>query len=364
MLLILSIIILIFFNAIIVISLKKVLLEQQIRENEVKISLSQVGISIIIAVKNEEKNIQPLIESLKNLEWQQDNFEVIFIDDHSKDKTTKEIEKSINGFKDYKIISLSEYEIGGKKNALTKGIESAQFENIVITDADCRPEPYWLNSYSKKFSENFDFIFGIAPFKQDNFLVNRIACFENLRSSILTFSFAGFGLPYSAAARNIGFTKYAFEILGGYSKTNQTISGDDDLLLREAVKNKLKIGILVEKGSYVYSETKKTFKGYLNQKARHTQTSLHYLLSHKLFLALWHTMNLFSLFAFLLMIYNPLWGVLFAIKLFVDLSVVKLFEKKFGYSFNLFDIIFLQIIYELLLILHFVNASFFKIKWK
>lgn len=339
-------------------------LEEQIRKDEVKFSLLQVGISIIIAVKNEENNIQPLVESLKNLEWQQDNFEVIFIDDNSTDKTMKEIEKSINGLKNHKIISLSEFEIGGKRNALTKGIESAQFENIVITDADCRPEPNWLNLYSKKFNEKFDFIFGIAPFKQDNFLVNRIACFENLRSSILTFSFAGLGLPYSAAARNIGFTKNAFEKVGGYSKTKQTLSGDDDLLLREAVKNKLKIGTVTDRGSYVYSETKKTFKGYLNQKARHTQTSLHYLVKHKLFLALWHLMNLFSLLSVLLMIYNPLWGVLFATKLFVDLSVVKIIERKFGYSFNLFDIIFLQIIYELLLILNFINARFLKIKWK
>jgi len=341
-----------------------VFLEEQIRKDEVKFSLLQVGISIIIAVKNEENNIQPLVESLKNLEWQQDNFEVIFIDDNSTDKTMKEIEKSINGLKNHKIISLSEFEIGGKRNALTKGIESAQFENIVITDADCRPEPNWLNLYSKKFNEKFDFIFGIAPFKQDNFLVNRIACFENLRSSILTFSFAGLGLPYSAAARNIGFTKNAFEKVGGYSKTKQTLSGDDDLLLREAVKNKLKIGTVTDRGSYVYSETKKTFKGYLNQKARHTQTSLHYLVKHKLFLALWHLMNLFSLLSVLLMIYNPLWGVLFATKLFVDLSVVKIIERKFGYSFNLFDIIFLQIIYELLLILNFINARFLKIKWK
>lgn len=359
-----SIIILILFNAIILISLKKVFLEQKIRENEVKFSLSQVGISIIIAAKNEEKNVVNLLEYLKNLVYSSENFEVIFIDDHSEDRTIKEIEKTINGLKNFKIITLSESEIGGKRNALTKGIESARFENILITDADCRPELNWLNSYSKKFSENFDFIFGIAPFKQNNLLVNRIACFENLRSSILTFSFSGFGLPYSAAARNIGFTKRAFEILGGYSKTKQTIGGDDDLMLREAVKNKLKISALPDRGSYVYSETKKTFKDYLNQKARHTQTSLHYLVRHKLFLALWHIMNLFSLFSVLLMIYNPLWGVFFATKIIVDLSVVKINEKKFGYSFNLIDVIFLQIIYELLLIIHFINARFMKIKWK
>jgi cellulose synthase/poly-beta-1,6-N-acetylglucosamine synthase-like glycosyltransferase len=341
-----------------------VFFKEKISDDDVEFSFKQVGISIIIAAKNEANNIKNLVESLKNLEYQTEMFEVIFVDDHSTDKTIIEIQKSIDGFKNFRIILLSESEIGGKRNALTKGIEIAQYQNILITDADCRPEPNWLMAYSKNFSGDVDFIFGVAPFKQNNFLVSKITCFENLRSSILTFAFAGLGLPYSAAARNLGFTKRAFANIGGYSKTKQTLSGDDDLMLREAVKNKLKIVTLTDRGSYVYSEAKNTFKDYLNQKARHTQTSLHYLLRHKLIIGFWHLLNLLSLFSVLLIIFNPLWGILFASKLIVDLSVVKINEKKFGYSFSLFDAIFLQIFYELMLILHFINARFTKIKWK
>ena len=131
------------------------------------------------------------------------------------------------------------------------------------------------------------------------------------------------GLPYSAAARNFGFTKQAFEILGGYSKTNQTISGDDDLLLREAVKKKMKIGTITEKGSHVYSKAEKLFKDYVSQKARHTQTSLHYLVIHKLFLGVWHLLNLLSLFSAVFMIYNPLWGIICASKLVIDFFAVS-----------------------------------------
>jgi cellulose synthase/poly-beta-1,6-N-acetylglucosamine synthase-like glycosyltransferase len=341
-----------------------VFFKEKIGGGDVEFSFKQVGISIIIAAKNEANNIKNLVESLKNLEYQTEKFEVIFVDDHSTDKTIIEIQKSIDGSKNFRMILLSESEIGGKRNAITKGIEMARYQNILITDADCRPEPNWLMAYSKNFIGDVDFIFGVAPFKQNNFLVSKITCFENLRSSILTFAFAGLGLPYSAAARNLGFTKRAFANVGGYSKTKQTLSGDDDLILREAVKNKLKIVPLTDRGSYVYSEAKKTFKDYLNQKARHTQTSLHYLLRHKLILGFWHLLNLLSLFSVLLMIFNPLWGILFASKLIVDLSVIKINERKFGYSFRLFDVIFLQIVYELMLVLHFTNARFTKIKWR
>jgi cellulose synthase/poly-beta-1,6-N-acetylglucosamine synthase-like glycosyltransferase len=341
-----------------------VLLEPPMSNNDVIFSNSEVGISIIISVKNEEKNIKTNVNSLKNLEYQEDNFEVIFVDDHSEDDTSQNIKDSIKDHQNFKLILLSKAEAGGKRNALKKGIEKTRFEYILITDADCRPDPKWLKAYSKKFSLEYDFLFGIAPFEQDNSQINKIACYENLRNSILTFAFAGLGIPYSAAARNFGFTKYAFETVGGYSKTKQAISGDDDLLLREAVKNRMKISTVTDTSSYVYSQTEKTFKDYLKQKARHTQTSFHYLTKHRLLLGFWHILNLFSLLSVLLMFFNPIWGILPASKLIIDSIVAKLYQKKFTYRFDLFERIYLQIIYEVMLVINFINSIFMKIVWK
>jgi cellulose synthase/poly-beta-1,6-N-acetylglucosamine synthase-like glycosyltransferase len=351
-------------NLIVLISLKNVFFKSEKENNDVEISSDQVGISIVIAAKNESNNIRFLIQSLKRLIYNQYSFEVILVDDHSTDHTLIEIKKAVDRIDNFHVISLSDSEAGGKRNALTKGVENSRFQHLLITDADCRPEPKWLNTSSIKFSLGFDFIFGAAPFKQSKSIINKIACFENLRSSILTFSFAGIGLPYSAAARNFGFTKAAFEKVQGYSKTEDTLSGDDDLLLREAVKNRLKIGTVTDKGSFVYSNAKETFKDYLNQKARHTQTSTHYLLKHRLILGSWHLLNLFSLLSVGLMVFNPLWGILPVLKLLLDFVIVKFNEKTFGYRFNFFEVPFLQIVYELLLILHFISSIFMRVEWK
>jgi len=207
-------------------------------------------------------------------------------------------------------------------------------------------------------------LFGIAPYRRENFFVNRVSCFENLRSSVLTFSFSSLGLPYSSAARNFGFKKDSFYAIGGYKNTNYTLSGDDDLLLREAVKKKLKIGTITDPGSFVYSEAKKTFKEYFNQRARHTQTSFHYLLKHQILLAIWHLLNLYFLFSPLLMFFNTLFGLLFIVKVITDILIIKFTEKRFGYSFSVLQIIYLQILYELFLVVHFFSARFIKIKWK
>ncbi len=98
----------------------------------------------------------------------------------------------------------------------------------------------------------------------------------------------GLNVPYSAAARSFAFRKTSFERLGGYGKTTETLSGDDDLLLREAVKRKMLIGTVIEPDAFVFSAAPKSFEDYFKQKKRHLQTSFHYLLKQKMFLGFWH----------------------------------------------------------------------------
>ena len=324
----------------------------------------EVNISIVISAKNESKNINGLIEHLSNLEYPPESFEVLLVDDNSTDDTLNLIREKTKHLASFSVFSIKDSGKSGKREALSFGINNSKYPNILITDADCRPEKNWIKSFSNKFIQGYDFIFGVAPFYQHKELVNRISCFENLRGQMLSFSMASVGLPYTAAARNFGFSKSAFDFVGGYSKTNDTLSGDDDLLLREAVKAKLKIGTVVETDSFVYSDSKKTLSEYFHQKARHTQTSFHYLKRHQLILGSWHTLNLVFLFSPFLMLINPLYGILFPAKLCIDFIVVKSIQKKFSYKFSVFEIFYLQILYEFFLIIHFFRARFTKVKWK
>jgi cellulose synthase/poly-beta-1,6-N-acetylglucosamine synthase-like glycosyltransferase len=323
-----------------------------------------VNISIIIAARNEAEIIDRLIDSMKSLSYSAEMFEVIIVDDNSSDETFKKLKTKTESIKNFSVLELRSLGKRGKREALNFAISKSNYPYILITDADCTPQKNWLECFSKKFQQDYDLLFGIAPFYQRNNFVNKIACFENLRGSILSFSTAFLGLPYTAAARNFGFSKKAFESLGRYSRTTDTISGDDDLLLREAVKNKMKIGVVNETDSFVYSETKKTFKEYFRQRARHTQTSFHYLKRHQIILGFWHLLNLAFLFSPLMILFNPLFGILLPSKLISDIAVVKSNQKIFGYRFSALEIFYLQIFYEIMLVFHFFNARFSKIRWK
>jgi glycosyltransferase involved in cell wall biosynthesis len=346
--------ILIIFNIVLQKGLKKIL------NNPTSSEENNVICSVITAARNEEKNIEWLFRSLE----QQDdrNFEHIIVDDYSDDQTlkTSTVLKEEKG----NILVIRNESSPGKKPALASGIAFSSNEFILITDADCIAEKSWISEFKKKFSSGFDFLFGIAPFIQTGSLLNRISSFENLRSFILSISASGYNLPYSAAARSFAFKKSSFLKTGGYSNTMELPQGDDGLLLREAVRSKMKIGVVTEPGSFVYTKSKESWKEYLNQRGRHTSTSFYYSNKIKTLLAAWHLINFIPYLMLLYIPFNIFFAAPFIIKLLSDLMILKTNQRSLGYSFGIFQLIYLQFIYEFLLIVHFFNALRGKTEWK
>lgn len=323
-----------------------------------------VDFSIIIAFKDEAKNLNTLFSTLEKLVYPQTQFEVILVDDGSTDNSLQIAIEFSKNYSNYKVFTAKNKKYPGKKGALDIGVNQAHNNFIMITDADCKPSSNWLACYSENFNLGFDVLFGPAPFEQKEKFINKISCFENLRSSILTISLAELNLTYSAAARNFGFTISTYNKLGGYGNTIETLSGDDDLFLREAVKNKLRIGVVKDEDALVWSDSKSNLKDYINQKARHTKTSFFYLPHQKLILGFWHSLNILLVLSLLLVSINLLLIIPFFIKIISDIIAVRITQKKFKYSFNLFEIIFFQIVYELFFVINFLFAFKKNIIWK
>lgn len=360
MLLIIAIIILLLLlNIIIYISLNYSFIESFPQD----LSIPLKSFSIIIAAKNEEKNISKLLESLINQNYPKDKYEVIIVDDNSTDNTRNVVNLYVNKFENIRLFNCKKKDLPAKKGVLAFGVSKAVHPNILITDADCECLPNWIASYSG-LGEKYSVAFGIAPFIRKKSFVNLIACFENFRAGILSISAAYIGSPYTATARNFGYTREIYNRVDGYKNTADTISGDDDLFVREAGKVNSKIGFIYDSNGFVLSFTKTNIIDYLRQKARHTSTSNYYLLKHLIMLGLWHITNLFALlisvFSFVSIIY--LFPIL--IKIFLDIIIVKKFSKYYNYNFSFFEIILIQITYEVFLIVHYLNSFFLGKKWK
>jgi len=106
-----------------------------------------IPFSIIVPAYNEEVTISSCIESMLNLDYP--NYEVIVVDDGSKDKTFNEASKFLtNG------VQVIRQENTGKPGAINTGIKKASGDIIITVDADSRLHPSALKWISRRFSKN------------------------------------------------------------------------------------------------------------------------------------------------------------------------------------------------------------------
>ena len=113
-------------------------------------------VSVIIPVFNEEQNIEPLVKRLlpvvKDL-----NYEIIFVDDGSKDKTLSVIKKQSAKNKNIKLISF--YRNFGHQMALTAGYEISKGDCVITIDADLQDPPEIIPEMIEKWQKGTKIVY-------------------------------------------------------------------------------------------------------------------------------------------------------------------------------------------------------------
>lgn len=93
-------------------------------------------LSLVICVYNEELNIKPLSEQIKNA-LKDFDYEAIFVDDGSTDRTREEV-RAIN---DDHFLLLELKKNYGQSSALQAGIDAASGEYVALIDGDLQNDP-------------------------------------------------------------------------------------------------------------------------------------------------------------------------------------------------------------------------------
>ncbi len=230
---------------------------------------TSLKISVIIAARNEEKNIGKLLSSLQQQDYPVDLLEVIVVDDHSTDATTEIVEQ----YSFVSLVQLKEDAINSyKKKAIETGINKASGELIVTTDADCTMGKNWIKT-----------IAGLQELTGAVFIAAPVAFSEQAGKTVLQqFQVLDFlvlqGITGAAVSKkmfsmcngaNLAYTKQAFAAVNGFSGIDHIASGDDMLLMHKISKQfPEKIQYLKSKEAIVYTETEKTWKSFFNQRIR------------------------------------------------------------------------------------------------
>jgi glycosyltransferase involved in cell wall biosynthesis len=114
-------------------------------------------VSVVVPVYNGETDLPELIECLRSQTYPTNRVEYLLVDNKSRDYTSTILQAAATspnqeGFNQITIRNLTENTIQSSYAARNKGIRASTSEIIAFTDADCRPEPQWLQNLVAPFA--------------------------------------------------------------------------------------------------------------------------------------------------------------------------------------------------------------------
>ena len=234
-------------------------------------SQNESFVSVIVAARNEEKNIGKCLESLANQDFPFNHYEIIIVNDDSQDRTPEIVSDYVEKTGIVRLLTINERPpgLGGKQNALAHGIRIAKGELLLITDADCIVPYTWISSMIDSFDESLCMLGG--PVLWDlgpSTLLSRLQALDVLYFLTIGAGAAGMNAAVSLIGNNIAIRKKDYEKTGGYESMEFTLT-EDQLLVREVKRHcDKKIGFAWKPDALVQSYPEKTFKGLLEQRLR------------------------------------------------------------------------------------------------
>lgn len=145
-------------------------------------------VSVVIPVYNEEDSLEPLrAELIPVLDGLGLPFEVVFVDDGSRDRSAAMLREFIDA--DHRLRMVRFTRNHGQQLANTAGLRAARGRIIIIMDADLQTPAHNIPAFIEKLREGYDIIYGVrervkAPFYRKwgtrfaNWLIRRLTGFE------------------------------------------------------------------------------------------------------------------------------------------------------------------------------------------
>ncbi len=129
--------------------------------------------SVVVPFHNEEENVTTLYDRLKDvMEQVGDSFELILVDDGSRDRTYRLLEEI--AAVDSRVLVIKLRRNFGQTSALAAGFDHAQGDFVLAMDGDLQHDPREIPEFLAKLEEGYDVVSGWRAQRADNFVMRRI----------------------------------------------------------------------------------------------------------------------------------------------------------------------------------------------
>ncbi len=324
-------------------------------------------VSIVIAMRNEENELERLLQNLQSQIYPSDKLELILVNDHSTDNTLNTLHSL--QLDNLQVINMPNGEFG-KKNAIKKAVELASGDIILASDADCSFNLKWVQTMANYFAdENIKLVSGPVAYHK---IKGMFLSLQALEFSSLIGSGAGaIGVNNSIFCNgaNMAYRKEVFLELNDFS--NDTAASGDDVFLLHSVKAKYSnaIAFAKQENAIVTTDPVQTLNGFINQRKRWTAKSSGYkdfASIYASFLVLFTNLTLVFLFAmqFVSIQYFELFLLFYALKSLVDLLLLTPVLKFFKRTDLIKWILPFEIFYSFYIVLIVILSFTKKFEWK
>ena len=135
------------------------------------IATKSIYISCVVPVYNESANVQTFFAALQScLRKLTQRFEIIVVDDGSRDNTIEEIMSLPQGY-NVKLLTLSRN--FGKETALTAGLEHCSGDVAIILDADFQHPIETIPLFLQQWSEGYEMVYGVRTSRHNESRIKR-----------------------------------------------------------------------------------------------------------------------------------------------------------------------------------------------
>jgi cellulose synthase/poly-beta-1,6-N-acetylglucosamine synthase-like glycosyltransferase len=203
------------------------------------ISLTEIKplVSVLLAVRNEEKNIISCLEALERMDYPKEKIEILIGDDQSEDKTVAVIENFIKGKSWFRLFEIKDNMgmAAAKGNVLAHLARKASGDFFFITDADVKVPATWIRGMLSACGTKTAIVSGSALISGDS-LLSKCQCIDWITAFGMIHTAMRIGIPVTAVGNNMMVRKAAYNETGGFENIPFSVTEDFDL--HEAVRKR------------------------------------------------------------------------------------------------------------------------------
>jgi cellulose synthase/poly-beta-1,6-N-acetylglucosamine synthase-like glycosyltransferase len=225
---------------------------------------------VIVAVRDEEKTLPRLLESLRAQTLSETLF--LFVDDRSRDATPRLLEEfcAVMGPR-ARVIHKHEEPVGltGKQEALDLAFAVVKGDVLLFTDGDCMLPPTWAREMLWHFRDpRVGAVLGRIELAPTRGFLGRFQAFEQPLLNQYNFGSVGIGVPTGCFGNNMAVRAAAVKEVGGFSRLGYSVTEDAMLLDAVCRGRGWKVAACTSIESVAVTVPKPSWKEFVNQHTR------------------------------------------------------------------------------------------------